>query len=149
MKQDKHPRKLSNFIINPIFQSRMALRFIFAYLIVSGGLQIYFIYQINSYVKNFTKIFPVSTDQHLVLHDIVTNVIFAMGTITILGALTIFGISIVYSHKIAGPIYVIKQNIQKMIQGDLSVRSHFREGDEFNEIAHELGILADKLKSKN
>lgn len=149
MSKLKHQRKIVNILINPTFQMRMALRFIIIYLVVTGLLQAYFIFELNDYINKFIEVFPVTTEQHLLLHDIAINTVIVMSLTLAVGALSIFAMSVFYSHKIAGPIYVLKNNIQQLMEKNYSIRTHFREGDEFNEIADALSQLADKLKEEH
>ena len=126
---------------------RMALRFIIVYIVVAGILQAFFTVELQKYIESFIKVFPVTTDQHLYLHDMVVNTIIAMALTIALGALSIFAMSVFYSHKIAGPIYVIKNNLEKILNEDYNIRPNLREGDEFNEVAELINRLADKLKN--
>lgn len=146
--EHKFKRKLSNILINPTFQMRMALRFIVIYIVVAGIFQVFFMILLNKYMDNFVKAFPITTNQHLVLHDIIIQIILAMSLLILIGALSIFIMAVYYSHKIAGPIYVIKNNINKLIEKDFQIRSNFRDGDEFNEISESLNRLADILKKE-
>ena len=136
-------------MINPIFQSRMALKFTLIYLIVAIALQLYFTSRLNEHKENFSRIFPVTTEQHLVLHDMITQAILFMTFVSLIGAFCIIGLAISYSHKIAGPIYVIRQNIQKMLDNNFNIRTNFRDGDEFSELAHDINLLAEKFKENN
>ena len=127
---------------------RMALRFIIVYIIVASGYQAFFTYILNGYIENFVRIFPITSDQHLLLHDIAVQTIIGMGVMLALGAIGIFAMSVYYSHKIAGPIYVIRNNLDKLAGGDFNIRTKFRDGDEFNEIAEAVNRLAEKIKSE-
>lgn len=147
-KKVKFKRKFSNIIINPTFQLRMSLRFIILYIIIAGIFQAFFILIMNNYMNNFVKEFPITIDQHLVLHTIVYQIIIAMFFLILLGAVSTFIVAVYFSHKIAGPIYVIKNNINKLIENDFSIRTNFRDGDEFSEISVALNRLTEKLKQE-
>ena len=125
----------------------MALRFLIVYLILAGILQAYFIYELYSYIETFSELYPVSTKEHLVLHDLIINIVVSMSLTTVFGAFSIIAVSILYSHKIAGPIYVIKQNLDKLINSEYDIRTNFRDGDEFSEISHKINQLAKKLQN--
>lgn len=58
------------------------------------------------------------------------------------------GISILFTHKIAGPIYKIEKSFRQIIdEKDLSVRVFLRTGDELQELAEEINRLLDHLRN--
>jgi methyl-accepting chemotaxis protein len=58
------------------------------------------------------------------------------------------GISIVFTHKIAGPIFKIERSFRQIIdEKDLSVRIALRTDDELQELAEEVNRLLDHFHS--
>jgi len=55
-------------------------------------------------------------------------------------AIAVAVISVLYSHKIAGPIFRLERNMEQIGSGDLTVSTRFRGGDQ-------LSLLADDLNS--
>ncbi len=56
--------------------------------------------------------------------------------------------SIVFTHKIAGPIYKIERTCRQMIdENDLSINIHLRTGDELQELAEEINRLVDHVRN--
>ncbi|EQA46440.1 hypothetical protein LEP1GSC050_0309 [Leptospira broomii serovar Hurstbridge str. 5399] len=51
---------------------------------------------------------------------------------------------IVYSHKMAGPIYNIKKNLRSLLDGEPVERIRLRQGDEFQELADLLNKVIDE-----
>ncbi|MCO4782623.1 MAG: hypothetical protein KC646_09905 [Candidatus Cloacimonetes bacterium] len=49
------------------------------------------------------------------------------------------------THHIAGPVYRIESNLKKMAAGDFALKTTFREGDEFKELADALNNLSDAV----
>lgn len=54
-------------------------------------------------------------------------------------------LGIIFSHRVAGPIYAIKRTIRDVRLGK-QVRLKFREGDEFTELADNFNDLVNYLK---
>lgn len=58
------------------------------------------------------------------------------------------GISILFTHKIAGPIYKIEKTFRQIMdEKDLSLRVFLRTGDELQELAEESNRLLDHLRN--
>ena len=56
--------------------------------------------------------------------------------------------AIFMSHKIAGPMYRIEMELERILNGDLSKRIILRKGDYMKEIADGINLLIDKLAKK-
>ncbi len=54
--------------------------------------------------------------------------------------------SIVFSHRIAGPVYRFEQTLDKLIQGQDTEYIHLRKGDELNGLAEKLNELIRIIK---
>lgn len=55
--------------------------------------------------------------------------------------------SILFTHRVAGPIYRFEQTIRQIIEDyDLDVRVRLRQGDELQELAHEFNHLLDRIR---
>jgi len=52
-----------------------------------------------------------------------------------------FFYGVVISHRMAGPIYRIRQVLDKMAQGDLTAQVHLRRKDDFNALAASINSL--------
>lgn len=57
-------------------------------------------------------------------------------------------VSVFVSHKLAGPIFRLEQVAETVAKGDLSVRVHFREGDELAETAAHMNRMIESLREK-
>ena len=56
-------------------------------------------------------------------------------------------ISVYVSHKIAGPMYRLERELDKISSGDYSGRITLRSKDELKEIADKINTLLDRLNS--
>lgn len=56
-------------------------------------------------------------------------------------------ISIIFSHRIAGPIYNIERKLDGVIQGDDTGFIHLRKGDELKELADKINKLISLVRN--
>ena len=64
--------------------------------------------------------------------------------------LLIVYLSFYISHRIAGPIFRIEEDIKRIVQSDyMDLRFRLREKDELHQLAHLLNELLDYLQKKN
>lgn len=56
-------------------------------------------------------------------------------------------IGILYSHKIAGPLYRVQKICEEIGKGNLNINVKFRKGDEFHEVADSLNKVIHSLKN--
>lgn len=50
--------------------------------------------------------------------------------------------------KVAGPLYRISQDIQKLIDGDLTVNIRLRKDDEFKDMAGDFDLMGNSMREK-
>ncbi len=55
------------------------------------------------------------------------------------------GMAVVYSHKVAGPVYRIKGVINRSLAGAADQRIYLREGDELKDLAEKINSLLERL----
>lgn len=78
---------------------------------------------------------------NIAFQPIVINNILIMIVIVLIG--------IGYSHSIAGPIYRMNQDIDKVLSGDSSVRIRLRKTDKFHELAEQINQLIDEYNKRS
>ena len=125
--QTKYKRK--RYFIKPDLQTKYAFMFVLA---IGVGLNLGVILTLLApMLQNTSMIFPA---------------IYILLAISIV--ILVAGISILFTHKIAGPIYKIEQSFRQIMdEKDLSLRVHLRTGDELQEFAEEVNHLLDHLSS--
>lgn len=70
------------------------------------------------------------------------------GAIVLLIILFVAFISVIFTHKIAGPIYKIERTCRQMIdENDLSLTIQLRTGDELQELAEEINQLVNHVRN--
>lgn len=76
----------------------------------------------------------------IVVPPILLNNLIIMVIISVLG--------IFYSHKIAGPVFRIDQDINKALAGEKGVRINLRKGDKLQELAAKVNKLLEAYEKK-
>ncbi len=61
----------------------------------------------------------------------------------------VFVFCVFISHKIAGPMYKLINHLRQIRESDQVEDIHFREGDQFPEVAHEINLTINYLKQKS
>lgn len=57
----------------------------------------------------------------------------------------IFFLGLLFSHKIAGPVYRIEKSIEEIAKGNLALRIKLRKGDEFWDLADIINTMTENL----
>jgi nitrogen fixation/metabolism regulation signal transduction histidine kinase len=55
-------------------------------------------------------------------------------------------IGIIYTHRIAGPVYRIGQDIKRVLEGAPGVKIRLRRGDKLKDLAQQVNLLIEKLE---
>ena len=86
---------------------------------------------------------PESIYGHLVPVLKKINVYLAVGLPFIFAAIFLY--AVIISHRLAGPIFRLEKDLDRIIAGDRSVRIHFRTKDRLDALAQKLNQVLDKL----
>ena len=57
----------------------------------------------------------------------------------------VFILGLLFSHRIAGPLYRIEKTIDEIAKGNLTIRIKLRQGDELSDLADEINRMAENL----
>ena len=63
--------------------------------------------------------------------------------------IVIAAVGIFYSHRIAGPVFRIGRDIQRVLDGERGVRISLRQSDRFQDLARRVNELLDALEEAN
>lgn len=132
--------KRSTYIIKKGLQFRYMTTIILTMLIMSS---------IVGWTIYFSIWSPIASDELVDLSDI--SVIFDKVNEQLLFRIPILlviiaMISIIISHKIAGPVYRFEQSAKKIAEGDLTLRINLRKGDEMQGLAIIFNGMTEKLE---
>ncbi|MFH1854011.1 MAG: methyl-accepting chemotaxis protein [Candidatus Omnitrophota bacterium] len=59
----------------------------------------------------------------------------------------IFILGLLFSHKIAGPVYRIEKSLHEITKGNLALRIKLRKGDELGDLAYLLNAMTESLNN--
>ena len=135
-----------NYFIKKGFQASFILRFIlviFFGIMVSSGIVYYLTSEKieEAYYRSHIKI---ASTGEIVYPILLTANIITLGIIIIVTII----ITLLISHKIAGPLYRIEKSIHEIGEGNLSFKIYLRAKDELITLAEIFNNMIAKLKGK-
>ena len=144
MESFKDRRK--NYFIKKEFQRNFIMKFCILVIIgvVISGAIIYIMAQ-----STVTTTFENSRLTIKSTADYILPAVFLSSAIVILSiGLATIVITLFASHKIAGPLYRIEEDIKEVAEGNLTKKFNLRESDELKALAESLDDMAGGLKEK-
>lgn len=132
--------KRSVFLINPRFQLRFSLIFAGIVFIASLIYPLIFIDFVNELITDT----PALKDSALQAKK---ELLLFLIPIQLLFAILIFIVSIFMTHKIAGPMYKLKNHLADIRQGDGITPLGFRQGDHFHDVAEEVSLFLESIET--
>jgi methyl-accepting chemotaxis protein len=60
----------------------------------------------------------------------------------------VLAVSVLLSHRIAGPLYRFEKSTEEVARGNLSVRIALRQGDEFQDFQEKFNAMTESLRDK-
>ncbi len=76
------------------------------------------------------------------------SVIYTTLITTVVIGLVVIMVTLLVSHKIAGPMYRFDSDIKRIADGDLKFRIRIRKGDQFQEVALSLNTMIESLAGR-
>ena len=138
--------KRRNYFIDKDFQTRFILKFcllvVLAGIITTGIL--YFVGKRSTTVSIVDSRVIVRSTADFLLPILIQTVLVVM---IILGLATII-VTLLFSHKIAGPLYRFKKAIEGVRLGNLSANFHLRNYDQLQGLSNEVNAMIDKTREQ-
>ncbi len=135
-----------NYFIKKGFQARFILRFIlviFLGIMVSSGI-VYFLTSKKIEEAYYRSHIKIASTGEIVYPILFTANIITVGIIIVITII----ITLLISHKIAGPLYRIEKSIHEIGEGNLSFKIYLRAKDELITLAEIFNNMMAKLKGK-
>lgn len=141
------PYKRRNYFINKEFQGR----YIFNYFILAIIGSLLFLGVFSFFSSNTLSI--IYDNYHLQL-GLTPGILFKKMLTTqwlfiVIGGALVVIVTLIMTHRVAGPFYRFEKTLDEMIDGDISNKIYLREKDEGKSLAQKINafnyILADKL----
>ena len=138
--------KRRQYYIKKDFQARFIVKFVI--ILVAGGILSVGLTFLNTQ-DTLTAVYANSklTIQNTSL-AIMPSVVFTMLITTLVLGLVVVAVTLLVSHKIAGPMFRFEKDIQRIASGDLQSRIQIRKGDQFQELAVCLNQMVEGLAGK-
>lgn len=139
-------QKRRQYFIDSSFQSKFIVKF--CAIVIVASLAIGAIITILS--KDFTTVtientrVMVKTASEQMLPIIIVTVII----VNVFAAIAVIFLTLFTSHKIAGPLYRIKKEIDLLKKGNLHPNFRIRKGDQLQDLAGSLLDMSDSLRDK-
>jgi len=141
----KFKRRMRNYLINKDLQGKLGLQYLLL-TVVSIGL--------------FGLLFAVATSGNLTISYenqgievgstplvLLGEILRSQGLFLVFGGLLVILITIVLTHRIAGPIYRFEQTFKAMAQRQLDQKIYLRKADEAKELGHLINQFNQQLSN--
>ncbi len=148
MEEKPVKRKLSNFMIRPLVQSKLGIYSIG--LTLGFGAFLSFVVYINlsrfiAYTIHLTR--AEATIETMLRHDVASIQVFIY---LILGAYvtSMVALSIWYTHRLVGPMVAFEKHFESLQNGDFTHRTYLRKSDTFHDAAERLNQATEALEQR-
>jgi len=135
------------YFVDPSFQFKFIMKFCVVVLgssIVIGTV-LFFLWQNSTTVAiENTRVWLKPTSDFLLPQMAAVLLI-----VTVFSCLVAMILTLLISHKISGPIYRIRQEIEQVRQGDLTRQFHIRDSDQMQELARSLAEMTRSLRERH
>ena len=132
-------RVRKKYIIDKNMQFRLTVRFFFLTLLFSLFLGF----------EAYITIWPVvsgAIPEHMVGH-VLSRICFRFLVFVLPVFLVIAAFSVVFSHRIAGPVYRLERVLDALIQGEEVEHMHVRRHDELQGLVKKINMLIDMMQA--
>lgn len=138
--------KRRNYFINKPFQTKFILKFCLVVILSSLviGALVYYVFQDTTTVAIENTQVVVKSTADFVL-PMVINILFL---VTVASAIVVAFITMMTSHKIAGPLYRLQREIKLFGKGNLRRDFRVRGDDQLQELAKSLNGMCNSLRDK-
>lgn len=141
---EKPTYKRNNYFIDKPFQTKFILKFC-AIAVLGGLLTIGILYlwagKANTVAIVNSRV-VVRTTADFILPILIQTVL----AVLVIAGLATIALTLLVSHKIAGPLYHLKSAIEKLEGGNFAEDFHIRHGDQLQNIAGNFNKMIKKLR---
>ncbi|MCB9228780.1 MAG: hypothetical protein H6618_04135 [Deltaproteobacteria bacterium] len=148
MKPLKSNRKFHNFLLMPNIQLRLGAYMVALALALLLVLVSIVYLQMGEVVDLIVRLTDVEKEVREVLVAYLQNTAWWIILAIIFYIVINIGISILYTHKMVGPVYAFRRHIQLLSRGKFQIKTILRKGDAFEELASDLNQLSDALNEQ-
>lgn len=138
--------KRSQYLIDPGFQFRLMRNIIIGSVLISLAplaASYYFFSWLISSLQSNKILGPEILNEFSSISHLLTQFTFLVVAINVF---LILVWALVYSNKMAGPVFNMKRTIDNYLKGEKTARIHLRKGDYFDDLADKINKLMDNNK---
>jgi sensor histidine kinase YesM len=144
-------RRRRRLIIEGNFQARFILRFILviigATLLSTGAILGLFYFKYHAGGTDLNSLIIVITPEgETTVAGLFQVILMPLIAANLIVLCIVIPYSLVYSHKVAGPIYRLEQSMELLINGDMDFIITLRKNDEFKYLADKMNALIDYMR---
>jgi methyl-accepting chemotaxis protein len=139
--------KRKQYFIDKPFQTRFIMRFcliVLAASVLSGILLFFLSYNSTTVAIENTRVMVKRTSE-FILPILISTIL----TATFFAAVAVLFLTLFASHKIAGPLFRLKREIDGLKQGDLMRNFSIRSDDQLQDFAKSLRDMCGSLREKH
>ena len=140
--------KRSIYLLNKGVQFKYALLLALIGGLVAFLFSIHIFYFLNENIQVFIPNFRDDAQVAEVIFREYRKMIAYLGSLVLLLMSILFFLGVVMTHRIVGPVMVIRKKMEELSDGNFSVRARLRKNDEFSELADSFNEMAEKLEKK-
>jgi len=145
-KQKPTAFKRRQYYIKKDFQTRFIAKFVL--ILVAGGI----LSVALTFLNNQGSLTAVYANSKLTIQNtslaIMPSVVFTTLITTLALGLVVIVVTLLVSHKIAGPMFRFEKDINRIAQGDFKSRIRIRKGDQFQEMALALNQMIESIAGR-
>lgn len=144
----KNSRKLANLLIAPNRQLRLTLTAILVGLLFFFAIFGAQFWMSSALIESLSAFLPPDSGLNQTVATSVrwTWIVFFVASICFTTAIT--AITVVFSHRVYGPVYAIRKHLAALARGEYEYRTHLRKHDEFKDLAQDLNTLSELLQAR-
>jgi len=143
--ENRVPRRRRSYVINASFQWKYTLMTIATVFILSGFLTVVLFNVLHQQARA-----RVMTPMSVTTMDNLTMIGLSAAAFGVVVALALaLGVSVfVFTHRIAGPIYVIGRTLEELAAGRIPTMRPLRHTDEFKDVHDVLRLHVDRIRAE-
>ncbi|MFZ9521569.1 MAG: HAMP domain-containing protein [Silvanigrellaceae bacterium] len=135
--------------MNSRFQGRYIRALVGSSFVVMLCYGIIFYRHVRENYDTLVKLSPVPDEVKSELYQELNNIVVYLSGYSLLFLVSVAVIGLVYSHRVAGPLFKIKNVCKDICEGNTSARITLRPNDDFRDVAEQLNQLIDVLQKKS
>ncbi len=137
------------FLVNKPFQLKYAILLSLLGALVAVLFSAHVFYFLNENIQVFIPNFNDNPEIAQIIFNEQKKIALYLGILIVLVVCVLFFMGIMITHKIVGPVLVLKRKMQELQNGNYDARVYLRKGDELKDLADTFNTMAQTLQEKN